>query len=658
MTLTKCVALAATALVCLAAAAAAQPPVEAFGGLPFISQPQLSPDGKHFAALQALDGKPAAVIYQVNAPAGTAPQVFASQEWPIVAVHWVKNDRVVMFTRPAGDSPIARSWGGSQNFYRVLSLDVSGSGQWVQLFNNFNEQDRNSSTADIVDTDLNDQDVVFIPQWSSNDPGGLGSGMMNDRLRMDLYRVDVRTGKAELAELGPKQSATWIMDGNGTVVGRVDRTAGPLTDHVMLKRNGDWADVFDTDASADRGAGVYGLAFDGKSLAFAQPNADGYRTVYRLDLDDGKKGSVLFSDPHYDAGQALYDDWHQRVIGVTYATDRFEYVYFDPAREALQRGIEAVFPGKTAHAVSVTQDGSKAIVEVHAPTLPPTYYFLDRDTHNATKIASSYPGLSETDLGDMKPYPYKARDGLDIHAYLTLPPGKPAKNLPVVVVAHGGPDARYMIGFDWLVPFLANRGYAVLQPNFRGSFGYGHAFTEAGLNQWGLKVQDDITDGVKKLISDGIADPKRVCVLGSNSGGFDALAGVTFTPDLYACAVSIAGISDLGRLMARERLVHGKNSDTLSYWMSRIGDDESQWDAVSPALHADKVRAPVLLMHARYDTDVPYAQSEGEHDALEHAGGRVEFVTFENGDHFFALAETRIQMLTNLERFLRANIGQ
>ena len=150
----------------------------------------------------------------------------------------------------------------------------------------------------------------------------------------------------------------------------------------------------------------------------------------------------------------------------------------------------------------------------------------------------------------MKPYPYKARDGLDIPAYLTLPPGKAPKNLPVVVMPHGGPDYRDYIGFDWMAQFFANRGYAVLQPNFRGSSGYGHKFTEAGLHQWGLKMQDDISDGVKKLIADGIANPKRVCIVGASYGGYAALAGATFTPDLYACAVSFAGISDLPRAIA------------------------------------------------------------------------------------------------------------
>ncbi|MEJ0042064.1 MAG: prolyl oligopeptidase family serine peptidase [Rhizomicrobium sp.] len=225
---------------------------------------------------------------------------------------------------------------------------------------------------------------------------------------------------------------------------------------------------------------------------------------------------------------------------------------------------------------------------------------------------------------------------------------------------HGGPDLRDWIRFDWWAQFLANRGYAVFQPNFRGSKGYGHAFTDAGLGQWGLKMQDDITDGVKALIADGTADPKRICIVGASYGGYAALAGATFTPDLYACAASISGVADLGRMIDYERKMHGRHSGSVSFWQSRIGapDDAARIDATSPALHADRVRIPILLMHGKLDTTVPYAQGEAERDALERAGRKVEFATFDVDDHYLTLASTRLQMLTNLERFLKANIGQ
>jgi dipeptidyl aminopeptidase/acylaminoacyl peptidase len=286
---------------------------------------------------------------------------------------------------------------------------------------------------------------------------------------------------------------------------------------------------------------------------------------------------------------------------------------------------------------------------------------LNRTTHEATLISSTYPGLSQADLGEMKPYPYKARDGLDIPAYLTLPPGKEAKNLPAVVMPHGGPDARDAVGFDWWAQFLANRGYAVLQPNFRGSAGYGHKFTEKGLHRWGLEMQDDIPDGVKKMIADGIADPKRICIVGASYGGYATLAGATLTPDLYACAVSWAGVSDLKTILGTEINEAGKKSRLVLFWTSRIGsvyEDTDRLIATSPALQAARAKAPILLMHGEGDTTVRINQSEIMEKALLKAGKTVEFIRFAGGeDHHLTLPATRIRMLKETERFLAKYIG-
>jgi dipeptidyl aminopeptidase/acylaminoacyl peptidase len=273
----------------------------------------------------------------------------------------------------------------------------------------------------------------------------------------------------------------------------------------------------------------------------------------------------------------------------------------------------------------------------------------------------TYPGLTEADLGEMKPYDYAARDGLRIPAYITLPPGRAPKNLPAVVMPHGGPDARDTLRFDWWAQFLANRGYVVLQPNFRGSAGYGRAFTEAGLQQWGLKMQDDITDGVKKMIADGIVDPKRVCIVGASYGGYAALAGATLTPEMYACSVSVAGVSDLPEMLSYERRTSGKNSGAVRFWASRIGsadEDSERLRATSPARQAARARAPIMLLHGENDTTVPIEQSEMMVEALQDAGKPVTFIKLEGDDHYLHLASTRLQMLRALEGFLAEHIGR
>jgi dipeptidyl aminopeptidase/acylaminoacyl peptidase len=648
-------ALCAAVLFC-AGAASANPPVEAFGSLPFITNPILSPDGKYFAAIQPLDGRPAAVIYQVNAPAGSVPSVLSSKEWIVEGISWVKPGQLVVKTK---------SELGKYTWHRAIAINAV-TGAAAELLANTHSIDFNIGTIAIADKDLDDPDLIYMPMWTAaengrldSDPGAHITGAGD--FTYTLYRVNVNTGHADRALSGTHMDSVWYMDGHGHVVARTELSHQPLIETVRAYDDGDWRDLEAVDASGDRGAGIAGVTLDGKSLAYFSSRDDTPRYGLRaISLADGNKSETLFADPTYDVAYSLSDEWTRRVTGVAYAADKMEFHYFDPEREAVQRGVEAVFPGLSAQTVSATQDLKTMLIAVDGPQQPPSYYFLDRTTHQATKIASEYPDLIATDLGAVRPYPYKARDGLDIPAYLTIPPGRTASNLPLVVMPHGGPDARDMIGFDWWAQFLANRGYAVFQPNYRGSNGYGRAFTDAGLKQWGLKMQDDITDGVKKLIADGVADPKRICIVGGSYGGYAALAGATFTPDLYACAASFAGVSDLGAMLGRTQGQSGRNSSDLSFWISRIGNisnDAAQIAATSPALHADQVKIPILLMHGENDTTVPIEQSEEERDALEKAGKSVKYVSFKTDDHYFSLAATRIGMLRELEAFLAKNIG-
>jgi len=657
-----------TALFAVASAAAQSlPPVQAFGALPFLSDPQLSPDGMHFAAIQSMDGQPVAVIYPVRAPAGTAPQVFASQNWLINGLYWVKNDRLVMLTKTSRGIPLNESMLGNPDrytWYRALSIQV-GSPDWIQLFDK-NRSASVSTGTTVVDADLDDPRAIYMPLWTipknsrTDDIPTIGYEGGYADLRFSLYRVDAYTGEAHVVQDGDRFPAEWIMDGHGKVVGRIDRSPSPLIDHVWLYRSGDWSEVMQFDARPDKRPSILGLTYDGKSLAIDIDQPNGRGSLRRLDLSTGQFGDVLFSDPHYDIYDALTDLWTQRVVGVSYMVDKMEYSYFDPRYAAIESVVTKLFPDQDVHPVSLSQDGSEALIAVESPDQPRTYYLYETATKNTTKIASEYPELKPRDLGEMQAYPFKARDGLDIPAYLTLPPGRPARNLPLVVMPHGGPDARDGVGFDWWAEFLANRGYAVFKPNFRGSFGYGLSFTQAGEHQWGLKMQDDITDGVKKLIADGIVDPKRICIVGASYGGYAALAGATFTPDLYACAVSFAGVSDLTAMLQRSERIYGEHSLQTAFWNSRIGTvgkDDARLDATSPVRHADQVRIPILLMHAEKDTTVPISQSEEERDALLKAGKNVKYIALEGDDHYFTLEQTRIQMLTAVEAFLSENIG-
>jgi dipeptidyl aminopeptidase/acylaminoacyl peptidase len=290
-------------------------------------------------------------------------------------------------------------------------------------------------------------------------------------------------------------------------------------------------------------------------------------------------------------------------------------------------------------------------VATHAT--PAIYYLIDYNKGTADIVGEEYPSLVDATLGEVRELTYKARDGYEIPAFLTVPAGSGQQPLPLVVLPHGGPESRDARAFDWLAQFLASRGYAVLQPQFRGSTGYGEAHRRAGYRQWGRLMQDDVTDGVKALIEQGTVDSKRVCIVGASYGGYAALAGAAFTPELYACAVSINGISNLPAMLAFQETYAGKESDSVSYWKDHIGLKTSS-DVVSksPSRAATEVRAPVLLLHGVNDSVVPVSQSREMAKALKSLSKPHTLIELPGEDHWLSRSESRIRVLTELETFL------
>jgi len=621
-------------------------PVEAFGSLPQMVTAKLSPDGKYYAAIQSSAGRSTVAIYDLSTPPGTAPISVATADWIAEDILWAKNDRLVVVARKVAVNPESKQ---TVRWQRAIAVDHTGQNP-VVLMNNLRSLANNTSSADIVDVAPDDPKFVYAGFFISHGSNGF---------TLDLMRVDVTTGDAEPYMTGNRYTRLWLTDGHGGVVARVDQTKNPLQDHVKIYQNGTWRDGQTVDASGTNGAGIVGLTNDGKAIVAFQ-NGDAAWTLTRQDLATNAT-STLYSIAGYDLYSAFRNDWTGRIEGASYFDDRWQHIYFDPAQESLQQGLERAFPGMSVLMVSTDLAGDKVIVEVENGRTPPSFYYLDRTTHQAALIGLTFPTLKPENLSDVRAYPYAARDGLAISAYLTLPAGREAKDLPLIVMPHDGPDTRDSIQFNWMSQFLASRGYAVLQPNYRGSFGYGRKFTDAGLRQWGLKIQDDISDGVRKVIADGIADPKRVCIFGKGYGGYIALAGASFTPDLFACAISLGGISDFHNFLFWEQKLRVKNLDTMSYLDSRIGtivEDDERLRATSPKLHADQIKAPILLVHAERDFFIPINQSEDMQLALLKAGKKVEFVRFASDDNTMSLPESRIRLLNELERFLSENIGK
>lgn len=657
---------------CLAATegAIAAPPVEAFGTLPAITTAQISPDGKHLAVIGPIGGRNAVTVFTLD-QANAKPQRAAFPDADAVSAQWANNNRLICTFK----ANIKMPGSGQINVWvRAISVAMDGGPAVVLMHNAPFYRDPAGGTTDtaaIADSDPADPDNVYMIAYESaaqmegnhrnfqslvtEDSSVSTEKWVADVYYLNYFKVNVNTGDSEILVRGTPETVNYFTDGKGHVIGRIDRTSD-LMDHYYVGER----EVAKYDVSRGDKIAVIGLGPDGTTmLAGSYGTGDNY-SIYDYQFGASKIGDVRFSVPGLDLDDYVRDPYTHRIAGVSWIDDKVQFKYFDPVVDHVRERLERALPGQSIQIVSYDRAGENYVVRADAPRTPETYYIFSPKGGQLSLIGTSYPGLTSSDLGEQKAYPYKSKDGTPIHAYLTLPPGKPAKNLPTVILPHGGPEDRDEIRFDYLAQFLASRGYAVLQPNFRGSSGYGAHFRDAGDGQWASGVLDDINGGTEQLIKDGIADPKRICIFGWSYGGYAALAAATFTPEHYACAASMAGVSNLQRDLDRVRSDYGEYSQALSIWEKRIGarvTEGSKLAALSPASHADQVRAPILLMHSDKDVTVYVEQSEDEESALKSAGKTVQFVRLEGDDHYLLHSETRIQMLKTLEAFLAQHIG-
>jgi dipeptidyl aminopeptidase/acylaminoacyl peptidase len=381
------------------------------------------------------------------------------------------------------------------------------------------------------------------------------------------------------------------------------------------------------------------------------------RVVKSVSLDDGK-----VTDTDLSASDVfIHDPKTEALIGtITPGDEQSDYHFFAPYDQALWVSVAKGFRAKNLTLMSWSDDRMRLVVKAEGPKYGDGYFLVDQKAHTAKWLADEYEGVAPEDISPAKFIHYLAADGTSIPAYLTLPLSRPSTGLPLVVLVHGGPQARDEPGFDWISQAFASRGYAVLQPEFRGSSGFGAEFTTAGYGQWGKKMQTDLSDGVRDLIKSGLVDPARVCIAGWSYGGYAALAGAVFDPGAYRCALDMAGPADL-RLMldeAKNDWNGSSDNEEVRYWSRFMGvksPNDRNLDDISPARHADKAAVPILIVHGVDDTVVRYEQSQRMAEALKRAGKPYEFVTLKGEDHWGSLGETRLQLLKAWITFLEAH---
>lgn len=485
----------------------------------------------------------------------------------------------------------------------------------------------------------------------------------------DLYKVNVLTGKGQLIEngsgtwAGPTRArryiytVDWSVATDGFAYLRVDFDEGLRQASVLGRaRGGSWKRIANYAVIEGRRPMSFGsMASD--STVFVVDRAGGdMRAVWEYDLQTGRPVRQVLAPPAGEATGPRIDTFTGELVGVSYMASGVQKTRFtNKALAAAQAALDEALPDYPfREIVAYSRDKGLLIVRTEGPSHPPTWHLLDARNMALSTILSS-PGLREIRLGAVETVVYPSSDGRQITAYLTLPPGGKRTGLPLVVMPHGGPEAQDDLGFEGWRQFLATRGYAVLQPQFRGSDGFGEAHERAAHGKWGTLVQDDVRAGIAMLAQKGIIDSSRMCIFGWSYGGYMALAGATFSPDLYKCAIAGAGVADLNAMMSwTADWEGGVDGGSYKYWLARMGDRETR-TAASPSNFAAAVKIPVMLIHGEEDWIVPIDQSEIMERALKKAGKEVEFHRYKRQRHSFQFGE-QSDALTKIEAFLAKHL--
>ncbi len=470
----------------------------------------------------------------------------------------------------------------------------------------------------------------------------------------DAVRVNVTNGEMKVAAENPGHVDHWVTDHKGRILAATETDGVNATLLTRPDEKAPFKKVLTTSFREHLSPQFF--TFDNKELYVASNIGRDKQAIVKVDPATAKETAMIYENPEVDVDGLAFSKKRKVLTYIAYTTWKEERKYLDPETEKMFVTLEQKLPGYQIDGAENDHDENQFIISATNDRTPGSRYLLNVKTGELSKLAEVAPWLKADQLAPMKPIEYKSRDGLTIHGYLTLPVGREAKNLPVVVNPHGGPWARDDWGYNPEVQFLANRGYAVFQMNFRGSTGYGRKFWEASFKQWGKTMQDDITDGVQWLVKEGIADPKRVAIYGGSYGGYATLAGVTFTPDLYAAAVDYVGVANLFTFM---NTIPPYWKPFLDMFHEMVGDpkkDKELFTATSPVMHADKIKTPLFVAQGAQDPRVNKNESDQMVEALRKKGVDVEYMVKDNEGHGFHNEENKFAFYEAMEKFLDAHL--
>ncbi len=594
-------------------------------GNPERADPQISPDGSRMAYLAPVEGV-------LNVWVGAV----GSDEFEPVTRDTDRGVRVYFWAHDGRHILYLQDVGGDEN-WRLYKVDLDS-----------------GSVADLTPFD---EVQVQIIAHDKRHPNELLIAMNKEDVRLhDVYHVDLRTGELERIAQNPGNVLGWVPDEDYVVRAAMAATADGGAE--LLVRGGpddEWSSLINWSSEDSLTSAPYGFTLDGGSILLIDSRDANAARLTSMDLASGDV-EVLAEDPHYDVGGVVRHPDTREVQLVAFTRARKEWTALDPELSEDLAAVRRLNPGDF-ELVSRTHDDRNWVIAFTQDDGPVCYYLVDRAAREATFLFHSRPELTEYQLGTMEPVSFQSRDGLTVHGYLTLPPGVEPGGLPLVLNVHGGPWARDVWGYDPEAQWFANRGYACLQVNYRGSIGYGKDFLNAGNREWGGRMHDDLVDAVRWAVERGVADPERIAIYGGSYGGYAALVGATFTPDLFCCAVDIVGPSNLITFI---ETIPPYWSTYLAMLHERVGEPEKDREFLesrSPLSRVDDIRIPMLIAQGANDPRVKQSESEQIVAVMREKGIDHEYMLFPDEGHGFAKPENRLKFYAAAEKFLAAHLG-
>jgi dipeptidyl aminopeptidase/acylaminoacyl peptidase len=630
MRITRALAFTVSFQICATASLAAEPapelPVETFFQEPAMSGLQFSPNGRRIVCLVPYNDRSNLVV--IDLEKGTKNLLTNFNDRSIIGIIWASDDRILFSVdRQGNEEP------------ETYAVNADGSDKSILPF---------------------DVPVSLLARLKDDPRHILVQAGITSRDSRDVAKMNLKTGKLSppIARApGVITSYTVDRDQVPRVAIATERQTQRRRILYRPSRGGEWKEIasFGFDESS-----WMPVAFDGDNRTLFVSSDIGRRTraIYRFDTETMRMESTpVCADDTYDAGSVIYDEARRKVVGFRYSADRERFVWIDPEIREIHARMEASLPDTIHRPYQFSEDGSRIIFYSYSDRDPGVYYLYDRVRKKVSEVGVVNPKVNPEDMAVVTPVSYRARDGLTLHGYLTVPKGREARNLPLIIHPHGGP---YGPRDEWLfnpeVQFYANRGFAVLQVNFRGSGGFGYWFEQAGWKKWGLEMQDDLTDGVKWAIAKGIADPERVVISGASYGGYAAMAGLVYTPELYCAGINYVGVVDIEDLVPK-----GVASSDLFWFNSRIANlndaaDRRRVHETSPVNFAERIQAPVLMAYGRNDPRVRISHAYDIERALKRAGKPYKLIIEEGEGHGFESERKRIAFYKEIDAFLKQHV--